>query len=127
MEVPNKIVINLQNFIYYKNYANKFGYVKINIYLCQMKAQLKLQLEFFNRLDPITKEDHIDDTFIKVGPIIQLQWTYGNLRLVTETNPDYIIEREEGGEAIIYNGMYFGDFRVVPFNELDKEVKELSK
>jgi len=86
-----------------------------------------LQLELFNRVEPITGEHHIDNTFIKLGPIIYFQWTYGHLRLVTETYPDYIIERAEGGEVIIYKGMFFGDFRIVPFNELDKEVEELEE
>jgi hypothetical protein len=89
-----------------------------------------LQLELFNRVDPITGENHIDEhedyTFIKLGPIIQFQWTYSHLRLVTETNPDYIIERYNN-EAIIYKGMFFGDFRIVPFNELDKEVEALEE
>ena len=89
-----------------------------------------LQLEIFNRVNPKTKENHIDEhedyTFIKVGPFKRFQWTYGHLRLVTETNPDYIIERYND-EAIIYKGMFFGDFRIVPFNELDKEVEELEE
>lgn len=82
-----------------------------------------LQIEFFNRLNPETRENHIDDTFIVVGPIDSFQWTYGHLRLVVYGVGENDLVRF-GSEAIKYDGMLFGDFRIVPYDATNKNVKK---
>jgi hypothetical protein len=82
-----------------------------------------LQIEFFNRVDPTNGENHIDDTYIKVGPINSFQWTYSHLRLQTD-KMDYDLPRHNK-ECVIYNGIYFGDFRVRQFDSTDKMVETL--
>jgi hypothetical protein len=86
-----------------------------------------LQIEFFNRLDPITKDNHIDDTFIKVGPIDSFQWTYSHLRLWVYGGKceDFDIVRH-GKESVMYNGKLFGDFRIVPYDPNDDSVEQLT-
>ena len=87
-----------------------------------------LQIEFFNRLDPITRDNHIDDTFIKVGPIDNFQWTYSHLRLWVHgaKSTDFDIVRY-GKESVMYRGMLFGDFRIVPYDPTDDSVEELTE
>ena len=82
-----------------------------------------IQIEFFNRLDIATREDHVDDTYIKVGPLNSFQWTYSHLRLQTN-DMDYDLPRYEK-ECVQYNGMFFGDFRICPYNPADKSIQPL--
>jgi len=82
-----------------------------------------LQIEFFNRVDQEGGENHIDDTYIKVGPINSFQWTYSHLRLQSN-GIDYDLPRHNK-ECVIYNGIYFGDFRICQFDSSDKMVETL--
>ncbi len=82
-----------------------------------------LQIEFFNRLDPATREDHIDDTYIILGPFNSFQWTYSHLRLQFTGGEIDLFRFEK--EAVIYNGIIFGDFRISAYNPNDENVKPL--
>jgi hypothetical protein len=82
-----------------------------------------LQIEFFNRLNPETKENHIDDTFIVVGPIDSFQWTYGHLRLVVDGGEIDLVRFNNS--AVYYKGILFGDFRIAPYDATNKNVEEL--
>jgi hypothetical protein len=84
-----------------------------------------LQIEFFNRLNPKTREHHIDDTFIKVGPIETFQWTYSYLRL-RNTKKEFDVLRHDSKEAVMYKGILFGDFRIVPYDPTDDSVEALT-
>jgi hypothetical protein len=81
-----------------------------------------LQIEFFNRLNPKTKENHIDDTYIVVGPIYSFQWTYGHLRLVVDGGEIDLIRFKNSG--IYYKGILFGDFRIAPYDATNKNVEK---
>ena len=85
-----------------------------------------LQIEFFNRLNPENGEHHIDDTFLKVGPFDLFQWTYSHLRLLVMGKGEFDVTRYDK-EAVVYDGIMFGDFRIVPYDANDKEVKPLTK
>lgn len=84
-----------------------------------------LQIELFNRLDPKTREHHIDDTFIVLGPFNSFQWTYGHLRL--QFTGGEIDLRRLKEEAVIYDDIILGDFRIVPYDSNDKRVKPLNE
>ena len=83
-----------------------------------------LQIEFFNRLNPETKENHIDDTFIVVGPIDSFQWTYGHLRLVVDGGEIDLIRVNKQG--IQYDNMLFGDFRICEFDFTNENLVEIN-
>ena len=45
-----------------------------------------IQIELFNEVDPKSGNHHInDDSYIIIGPLRSFQWTYGYLRLQTDT------------------------------------------
>jgi hypothetical protein len=81
-----------------------------------------IQIEFFNRLDLETKEHHIDDTYIVVGPIDSFQWTYGHLRLVVDGGEIDLVRFKNSG--IYYKGILFGDFRIAPYDATNKNVEK---
>ena len=81
-----------------------------------------LQIEFFNRLDPKTKEHHIDDTYIVVGPIDSFQWTYGHLRLVVDGGEIDLVRFKNS--AIQYKDMLFGDFRITSYDVTNKDIEK---
>ena len=81
-----------------------------------------LQIEFFNRLDPKTKEHHIDDTYIVVGQIDSFQWTYGHLRLVVDGGEIDLVRFKNS--AIQYKDMLFGDFRITSYDVTNKDIEK---
>jgi hypothetical protein len=82
-----------------------------------------LQIKFFNRLNAETREHHIDDTYIVVGPINSFQWTYSHLRLVVDGGE--VDLSRFGKEAIIFDDMLFGDFRIEAYDPNNKDIKSL--
>lgn len=83
-----------------------------------------IQLELFNRVNPDTNENHIDDTYIVIGPFNSFQWTYGHLRLQSDNGETDLIRR--GTEAIVYKDMFFGDFRITNYTKKFKENQKVN-
>ena len=81
-----------------------------------------LQIEFFNRLDPKTKEHHIDDTYIVVGPIDSFQWTYGHLRLVVDGGEIDLVRFKNS--AIQYKDMFVGECRITSYDVTNKDIEK---
>lgn len=83
-----------------------------------------LQIKFFNRLNELEKgEHHIDDTSIVVGPINSFQWTYSHLRL--QFDGGEVDLSRFGKEAVIFDDMLFGDFRIEVYDPNNKDIKSL--